>query len=102
MNARVRPHSEILNRLSELNMVHPTICWYGFGSFFNSDRSFNDIDLLAVCAQDSDTSSLRSALEDLLVRWPIHLTIMTMDEELETKFVARHGCHPLTSMPSEK
>lgn len=95
MNARVRPHSEILSRLTELSVVYPRIRWYGFGSFFSDYRSFNDIDLLVVCTCDSETSVLRSALDNLLVAWPVHLTIMTAEEEAETKFVALQRCHLL-------
>jgi hypothetical protein len=95
MTARGRPHLELLERLAELSVRYPRISWYGFGSFFSSDCSFNDIDLLAVCTCDSEPSVLRSALDDLLVAWPIHLTIMTVEEEAETKFVTLQRCQRL-------
>lgn len=96
MTSRVRPLSELLNKLSELNALHPAIRWYGFGSFFRSGCSFSDIDLLAISPTDEDTSAIRSSLDELLATWPIHLTIMTETEEAETKFVANQGCHLLT------
>ena len=99
MISRARPLSEILNKLSELSIHHPAIRWYGFGSFFRSRCSFNDIDLLAISPTDWDTNSIRSSLHDLLMIWPIHLTIMTEAEEAETNFVTNQECQLLT--PSE-
>ncbi|NHR07911.1 hypothetical protein HA052_22210 [Chromobacterium haemolyticum] len=87
--------AEILNTLAGLQEKLPNTKWYGFGSFFHGQSSFNDIDLLAVCRDASEVLSVRSALYELSSVWPIHLIIMTDSEEAETDFIFRQGCQLL-------
>lgn len=87
--------AEILNTLAGLQEKLPNTKWYGFGSFFQGQSSFNDIDLLAVCCDAREVLSVRRALYELSAAWPIHLIIMTDSEEAETEFIFRQGCQLL-------
>ncbi len=91
--------AEILCTLAGLQEKLPNTKWYGFGSFFQGQSSYNDIDLLAVCLDAGEVSSVRSALSELSTVWPIHLIIMTDGEEAETEFILRQGCQLLTESP---
>lgn len=93
---RSRPFSEILTALIDLKKDFPTTQWYGFGSFFNGQESFNDIDLLAVCLDADEAAIIRRALSYLAIAWPIHLIVMTEVEAIETRFVIRQRCRLLT------
>lgn len=87
--------AEILNTLAGLQEDLPSTQWYGFGSFFQGQSSFNDVDLLAVCRDAGEALSVRSALCELSATWPIHLIVMTDSEEAETEFIFRQGCQLL-------
>lgn len=88
--------AEILNTLAGLQEKLPNTKWYGFGSFFQGQRSFNDIDLLAVCCDAHEVLSVRRTLDELTSTWPIHLIIMTDSEEAETEFISRQRCQLLS------
>lgn len=66
--------------------------WYGYGSYFKGQHPFGDIDVLVICPTNADSIVIRAKTADLCARWPIHLVIMTEDEEKETNFVASEGC----------
>jgi predicted nucleotidyltransferase len=63
--------------------------WYLFGSSANSPETARDIDLLIVHDATVDTSRVRETLADLCMSLPIHLTILTREEEVERGFLAR-------------
>jgi hypothetical protein len=72
--------------------------WYGFGSYFQG-KSFSDIDVLIVCLTTEDAIVMRAATVELCMRWPIHLMIMTEDEQSETDFVGSERCVELYMQP---
>ncbi len=92
---RSGPYSDLLAALIGLKKDFPTTKWYGFGSFFNSADSFNDIDLLAVCSDGNEAATIRKGLTELAIAWPIHLIVMIEDEAVETDFIVRQGCRLL-------
>lgn len=92
---RRAPLLDIVSAIAGLRVEFPTTQWYGFGSFFNGRHSFSDIDVLAVCANETELLGLRQAIEHVAMDWPIHLIVMTKIEEAETDFVVRQGCRLL-------
>jgi hypothetical protein len=82
----------VLQEAKQLACHLPEAVWYGFGSYFNGQRSFGDIDILIVCRTTKDAIIVRAKMGDVCAYWPLHLLIMTDDEEAETTFVASQGC----------
>lgn len=71
--------------------------WYLFGSFLTASHPA-DIDLLIVCGESTDTLRLRNELADLCRTLPVHLLIMTSEEEAELGFVLAENCQLLASL----
>lgn len=92
---RELPRSEILATLASLRSLFPTTRWFGFGSFFHGVGPYGDIDLLALCSEHREAQSVRGALQDLSMSWPIHLIVMMEQEETQTDFVRRQKCRLL-------
>src|SRR4051812_12964712 len=65
--------------------------WYLFGSGATTPETAGDIDLLIIHDATVDASRMREALADLCALLPIHLTILTRDEERERGFLCRAG-----------
>lgn len=84
--------AEIVEEVEQLKAQFPEVLWYGFGSFFNGEELFADIDMLLVCPPTADTSLIRMKTEGICLRWPIHLLILTTDEEIESHFVESEHC----------
>jgi hypothetical protein len=84
--------SEILEEVRVLAHRLPLTRWYGFGSYFETEAPFGDIDVLAVCPTTDDAVVVRTATQHICARWPLHLVIMTEDEEKETNFVVSEQC----------
>ncbi len=61
--------------------------WHLFGSILKDKRPINDIDLLVVCANAGDCGAVRLELGATCSEYPIHLLLMTFDEESEVKFI---------------
>ena len=94
---RDQPLREILEEAKRFARRLPEAVWYGFGSYFKGQDSFGDIDVLVVCPTTTDAIFVRAETESICTRWPLHLVIMTEDEQAETGFVASEGCivlHP--------
>ncbi len=84
--------SDVLQEAKRLACDFPGGTWYGFGSFFKGQIPFGDIDILVVCATAAHAMFIRSNTEDLCARWPLHLLVMTENEQTETGFVGFEGC----------
>lgn len=66
--------------------------WYIFGSATDSKIKPNDIDLIIVVSRQGYSSIYRELVDiDRFFR-PIHLTIMTIEEERETDFISYQKC----------
>jgi hypothetical protein len=84
--------SEILQEAKRIACDLPGVAWYGFGSYFKARDSFGDIDILVVCPTTADAIVVRSRTAILCALWPVHLVIMTGEEQKETGFVTSEGC----------
>lgn len=72
--------------------------WYLFGSILKDKRPISDIDLLVICETSEDCSTVRFELGAVCSEYPIHLLLMTFDEEREVEFVQGQGAVPLNSI----
>jgi hypothetical protein len=84
--------TEILQEIERITRGLPEASWYGFGSYFNKQGAFGDIDILVVCSNNRDAATIRANTENICASWPLHLVIMTEDEQRETGFVAFERC----------
>lgn len=65
----------------------PTSRWFLFGSAVTAKSPASDIDLLVVCNDAVDCTTVRTELASICTRFPIHLLLMTPDEEAEVQFI---------------
>jgi predicted nucleotidyltransferase len=65
----------------------PTSRWFLFGSITIPERIVSDLDLLVVCKTTADCIKIRGELASLSTQFPIHLLLMTTDEESEVGFI---------------
>lgn len=68
---------------------------YLFGSRLNHDSFWSDIDVLIVCESERDGTRVRAALQEVCYHYPLHLTIMTINEEIEFGFIESEGCRQI-------
>lgn len=90
--SRSQALSDIIGEARSLSIALPRVAWYGFGSYFRGQPAFCDIDILVVCRMPAEADFIRAHTAELCARWPLHLVIMTEDEEVETGFVASQDC----------
>jgi uncharacterized protein (DUF302 family) len=83
---------EILKEVEQIGFDVPNAVWYAFGSYFKGQNAFSDIDILITCPTTADAILIRTKTEDICARWPLHLVIMTDDEQKETGFIESEGC----------
>lgn len=72
--------------------------WYLFGSSVDPDKLASDIDLLVVCRSSDDVALVRSELRELCSRLPLHLFLVTYEEEAELQF--RKGIKSIGVFPN--
>jgi len=76
--------------------------WYLFGSVLRSADLAADIDVLVLCNSHEDVTHVRASLTDRCVSLPLHLFLVTRQEERELGFIAGQGCmriYPLDFPP---
>ena len=61
--------------------------WFLFGSITKTKRPVGDIDLLVVCETTDDCTFVKAALAPICARFPVHLLLMTLNEEVEVGFI---------------
>jgi hypothetical protein len=70
----------------------PSTMWFLFGSALVDTSSATDIDLLVLCRSDADVARIRHRLARLCLSLPLHLFLVTRDEEHELKFIEMQRC----------
>jgi predicted nucleotidyltransferase len=89
-----------LDKISELlyaeavriSKAAPGTTWYMFGSFLRCPSTASDIDILVKCESDETAVLVRQEVADLCITAPIHLLLLTSEEESETGFIRAEGC----------
>jgi len=64
--------------------------WFLFGSALRDAEAAADYDVAIICSQDA-AIGLRTALEPLCSRLPLHLMILTPNEDHSLNFTAGQG-----------
>jgi hypothetical protein len=66
--------------------------WYLFGSASEDPSAAADVDVLVVCNSDADADAIRRLVDAIEFYRPLHLSILTEDEEREIGLAERQGC----------
>lgn len=66
--------------------------WYLFGSASAEVSKASDIDLVVICQSHAMADAIRRAVDRDQLERPIHLSILTEEEEQEIHFVERQAC----------
>lgn len=61
--------------------------WHLFGSVDRDESDAADIDLMILCKSDEQADALRQAIDPDALILPLHLALMTFDEEAEIEAV---------------
>jgi hypothetical protein len=87
--------------LADLDLESQGTSLYLFGSALADAASAEDIDLLAVYGANVDSVALRVRMLTLCLRLPIHLLLMSREEEKELDFISKQQCIPVTTAETE-
>ena len=71
--------------------------WYLFGSWSGESECGHDVDVLVLCDSDHSVALVREGLRELCIRLPLHLFLITRDEEKELQFIESQGCVELVA-----
>ena len=69
--------------------------WHLFGSVDRDEPDAADIDLLILCKHDDQADTLRRAIDPDALTLPLHLALMTFDEEAEVDAVRVQRSHAI-------
>ncbi len=83
---------QILNTANWLSQSISGLSWYLFGSTLKNISRANDIDILITYNQDQESTMIREHLKSFVFTLPVHLVLLTEQEELELEFVQTQGC----------
>lgn len=70
--------------------------FFVFGSYLRRVALPSDIDVLGLCETDAEADKIRRVFDALAFELPIHLTLLTRNEEAESKFIDRAGAVEFT------
>lgn len=70
----------------------PNTSWFLFGSVVEDAASAEDVDLHVLCSAEGDARDMRKILGGLCLQLPLHLMLVTKDEERELDFIAKQSC----------
>jgi predicted nucleotidyltransferase len=73
----------------------PDAVWYVFGSAIGAFHRASDIDVLVLCNNDDEAIIVRQELREACVAHPLHLFLVTRDEESQFKFITTQPCMKL-------
>jgi len=74
----------------------PGLAWYLFGSaLVGSSDTAADIDVLVLYSHERDSIRIRGYLTELCLTLPVHLLLVSRDEDTELSFVATQPCRQL-------
>lgn len=89
------PELRIRDEARRLSHSIPNLSWYLFGSSLENIDSANDLDILIIYQHLGESELIRAALDQFLISLPVHLTLLTTEEELELDFVQTERCKKL-------
>ena len=83
--------------------IAPDAVWYLFGSALHIFEQAGDIDILVLADSHEAVALIRHELRDACMRLPLHLILVTRNEETELGFLISEGClqiYPSNSIDS--
>lgn len=83
--------SAIRAQVQEIGHRVPGSRWFFFGSVTTDQRPVGDIDVLVVYKATDDCTAIRSGFEQVCSQFPVHLLLMTAQEEAEVNFIQAEG-----------
>ncbi len=75
-----------------ISKAAPGTTWFLFGSFLRHPQAASDIDVLVYCESHQTAQFVRREADDLCVLAPVHLLLLTAEEEAEIGFIKGQGC----------
>ena len=91
----VDPIESIVSEARRISVQIPGTTWYLFGSMLRNRERAQDIDLLVIHAYADDGPRLRCELAALIAGLPVHLLIVSEDEELTLNVLGRYELRQL-------
>lgn len=91
--------SEVTNAIENIE-TNESLHAYLFGSARRAESTWSDIDILIVCKLDEDGQLARNKLHSLCLQYPIHLLIMTFEEQTEFDFIRSEDCQLIATSNS--
>ncbi len=77
---------------ARISKAVPGTTWYMFGSFLHSPCTASDIDILVNCESHETAVLVRQEMAALCIATPIHLLLLTSEEESEIGFIRAECC----------
>jgi predicted nucleotidyltransferase len=79
----------------EIALSAPNAEWYLFGSCIKTYHLATDIDLLIIYDKADEADQIRKSLDAFAKKHPIHLVLLSDDEESESQFIASTACQKI-------
>jgi hypothetical protein len=77
--------------------------WHLFGSVDRDDLTAHDIDLLILCENDAQSDRLRCSIDEGAFELPLHLSLMTFEENFAVGAVEAQQAHQIyPPIPEER
>jgi hypothetical protein len=83
---------KMMAELTRIAKSVPEATWYLFGSTLIDANAALDIDVLIVYSRDQDGDLIRSSLSEFCLDFPVHLLLISQEEEQELNFVETQRC----------
>ncbi len=91
----------LLTEAQRIEKLAPDAIWYLFGSVLLAFERASDIDVMVLGDTDETVAIVRHELRGACVRLPLHLFLLTRDEEAELGFIVTEGCIQVYPVSSE-
>jgi predicted nucleotidyltransferase len=70
----------------------PNTTCFLFGSAAINALAASDVDVLILCSGDEEAITVRQKLAGTCLHFPLHLLVVTQEEERELNFIATQSC----------
>ena len=82
----------IKDEAKRVSSAAPGTIWYFFGSILRNPTSAADIDVAVLCPSHETARVVRRETANLCAEMPLHLFLLTEDEDTELGFLASERC----------
>ncbi|HBR14499.1 MAG TPA: hypothetical protein DD723_03015 [Candidatus Omnitrophica bacterium] len=81
---------DLRNRARKLDSTLVGLKWYIFGSLLEDKKCSADVDILIIYEMETSSKIIKSHLQDLDLLLPLHMMLMTSEEEVELRFLEKN------------